>query len=201
MKDTRLKLGIDVDGILSDFVLRYREICLTLSARAVPQAVTDWGMSNWGLTQEEHKQAWAIVTATPNFYLGLPPYEEINRRAMIEFSRKHRLYFITTRMATAGAPIEIQTGAWLSLYCGIEYPTVLVEEQKGQVAAALKLDAMIDDRPENLLAVQQLSPNTTLFLRDRGWNHNAHQVLDGYTRVHSFQEFEDALEAAAVVAA
>lgn len=200
MKDTRLRLGIDVDGIFSDFVASYREVCMKVVGRPLPEAVTDWGMSNWGLTAAEHKKAWELVTNTRDFYLLLPPYEEIwrDRGALIDFNHKHRLYFITSRATTIGMPIEMQTAYWLASKCGVTFPTVIVEEQKGQIAAALKLHAMIDDRPENLAAVQEHSPNTVLYLRDRSWNQNAHHVIDGpYTRVHSFAEFIDCMEEAA----
>jgi uncharacterized HAD superfamily protein len=191
MKDTRLRLGIDIDGVLSDFTTPYHTICEQLTGKVLPAEVKDWFQSNWNLTPEIHKQAWDVISNTKNFYLHNMPFSDILNFDMTAFSKKYRLYFITTRVITEGDPIEIQTAKWLSC-CGIKYPTVLVEKQKGEIARALRLDAIIDDRPENLIEVSEKSTDTVLFLRDREWNQDADEKIKvPYTRVYSFQEFSD----------
>lgn len=199
MIDTRLRLGIDVDGVLSEFTFRYREICEELTGKVLPIEVNDWDFSNWGLTLADHKRAWDLIAGTFNFYSQLPVDDDIRNFDMAFFSRIHRLYFITTRAVTSGLPIELQTAYWLQLHCGISMPTILVEKQKGQIVAALQLDAMLDDKPENLIECSIHSPKTLLFLRNRKYNQDAAEKIKvPFTRVYSFQEFSDAMDKLAV---
>lgn len=186
MKDTRLKIGIDLDGVLANFIAEYRKVCSQVSGRILPTDQVDWDASNWELTKAQHDEAWKIITATDNFYANLKPLESCIIEKVKELADKYRLYFITTRPPTAGWPIENQSAWWIEYFCNLRFPTVIVSKEKGQVAAALGLDAFLDDAPANIENVAKYSPKTKLFLRDQQYNRS----FDGeYTRVFNFNEF------------
>jgi hypothetical protein len=61
--------------------------------------------------------------------------------------------FITSRPRSAGRTVQRQSQRWLA-QMGFDLPSVyVVHGSRGQVAAALELDVVIDDRPENCLDV------------------------------------------------
>jgi len=197
VKDERLSLGFDVDGVFADFVAAFRKVCEKITGRDLSAPPSNWGMDNWGLTSEETKKAWEIVTSTEDFYAHLKPYEESEIFNLYKLESKYKMFFITTRATTAGMPMEKQTAYWLSMITGVEYPTVVVTDNKGELAKALKLVAFIDDRPENLRAIAFESPETKLFLRDGSWNQDAEDRFEDmdFTRVWSLAGFLDEFEA------
>jgi 5'(3')-deoxyribonucleotidase len=185
LKDTRLKLGIDVDGVLADFTTAYREVCEKIVGKPLPTMPTDWYQSNWGLTNKDHDKAWREVEATHNFYYHLKPLPESKFFNLQALDLTHRLYFITTRPPTKGLPIEVQTEDWLTRFFFLRNPTVIVTRNKGIVSSALEIDSFIDDRPENLLDIRTNSPNTNIFLMDQSWNKD----YTGFSRVSDLSEF------------
>jgi uncharacterized HAD superfamily protein len=193
MKDERLKLGVDIDGVLADWTTSFSRFCAIKLGREFPRFSTTWDLANWGFASGEFKQAWDAMCELPIFYEYLDPQPDTRDFSLHEFSKKHRLFFISTRPRTAGEPMEYQTAKWLSWAMGVNYPTVLITENKGAVAAALGLDAFIDDKPENLADVHKHSPATWLYLRD--WPYNRPEISDlvltpgTYQRVADFRQF------------
>jgi len=61
--------------------------------------------------------------------------------------------FLTQRPDTEGEITQLQTQRWLEAH-GFELPSVFVlRGSRGLAAAALQLDVVVDDRPENCLEV------------------------------------------------
>jgi hypothetical protein len=61
--------------------------------------------------------------------------------------------FLTKRPETVGATAQVQTQRWLESR-GFTLPSVyVVQGSRGRIAAALGLDIVVDDRPENCLDV------------------------------------------------
>jgi hypothetical protein len=192
MKDTRLKIGIDLDGVVSNFIQKYREICIGICGHDLPHESSDWNQTNWNLDKEVHNKAWGIIKNTHSFYRYLEVLPGVSIVSMIRLSKAQRLFFITTRPPTEGAPIEIQSAAWLVNNFSIAYPTVIVADNKGPIAKGLGLDAFIDDKPENLLDVHEYSPETKLFVRSQAWNEKF--THPSVTRVDDFNAFVNELE-------
>src|SRR5262249_23667601 len=67
--------------------------------------------------------------------------------------RKWEIIFLTSRPETRGDTAQAQSHRWLMAH-GFEAPSVfVVHGSRGKIAAALQLDVLIDDRPENCLDV------------------------------------------------
>jgi len=67
--------------------------------------------------------------------------------------RRWEIIFLTKRPQTAGVTAQLQTQRWLEAH-GFRLPSVfVVQRSRGRIAAALGLDIVVDDRPENCLDV------------------------------------------------
>src|SRR5439155_24554013 len=73
--------------------------------------------------------------------------------AALATDRRWETIFLTKRPASAGATSQVQTQRWLESK-GFRLPSVyVVQGSRGRIAAALALDFVIDDTPENCLDV------------------------------------------------
>ncbi len=64
------------------------------------------------------------------------------------------MIFITQRPSSGGDTTQLQTQRWLAAH-GFDMPSVyVIKGTRGKVAAALSLDIVVDDRPENCLDVK-----------------------------------------------
>ena len=67
--------------------------------------------------------------------------------------RKWELMFVTSRPETRGDTAQAQSYRWLAAQ-GYDTPSIfVVHGSRGKIAAALALDVLVDDRPENCLDV------------------------------------------------
>lgn len=152
-----------------------------------------------GLSSREYRQLWGHVrSSVDNFWSTL---NELEPGAIARFcvaARKHgwEVIFLTQRPASAGEPAQLQTQRWLEAH-GFDLPSVyVVNGSRGKIAAALDLDAVIDDRPENCLDVTTESEAKALLV----WREPPQAAPPGaakmkITTVFSFAEALDKLEA------
>src|SRR5262245_6015561 len=106
-------------------------------------------------TPRQQRQLWHHVESIPDFWQTLEEIEPgiVANLAAIARDRQWEVIFLTTRPATAGATVQLQTQRWLESK-GYQLPSVfVVRGSRGKVAAALDLDVVVDDRPENCLDV------------------------------------------------
>lgn len=182
-----MKIGLDIDDVLAEFVPRFRRECRELFG--IPEQdiePTDWGWSNFGLSDAEINAVWRKINNTHNFHESLDRKEDAYGLSYIQ--GRNTLFFLTTRRQTKGDPVEVQTYRWLQAKFEIAHPTVLVSAKKPELAAALELDVFIDDKPETCEAVKLARPECQVFLRNS--SHNvSHKESEGIIRVGSFSEF------------
>src|SRR5206468_7443475 len=77
----------------------------------------------------------------------------VARLAQTAAERRWEIVFLTKRPKTMGATSQVQSQRWL-VSKGFPLPSVyVVQGSRGRIAAALDLDVVIDDRPENCLDV------------------------------------------------
>jgi uncharacterized HAD superfamily protein len=185
----RLNIGVDVDGVLSDFTHSARELCKQLfNGRPDDQLIqTSWAFDSLGITKEEEGVLWNTIDNTPNWWMTHRKLPETNLLGRL--CNEHRVIFITNRKdGFVGMPIEIQTAQWLKQNFHIDNPMVTISDNKGPLAAGLKLDYFIDDRPKNVDEVCKYIPNTALL--DATYNQ---EYAYGW-RVRSFDAFVQAIE-------
>src|SRR5688500_18667373 len=107
------------------------------------------------LTDRERRRLWAHVGGVDGFWEGLAEIEPgaVARLSALASQHRWEVLCITQRPEGAGDTAQRQTQRWLRAQ-GFELPAVYVMSgARGKLAAALALDAVIDDRPDNCVDV------------------------------------------------
>src|SRR5476649_970552 len=107
------------------------------------------------MTARQERKLWRHVESIENFWETLVEIEPgvVSRLATIATDRRWEIIFLTKRPETTGATAQVQTQRWLESH-GFTLPSVyVVQGSRGRIAAALGIDIVIDDRPENCLDV------------------------------------------------
>jgi hypothetical protein len=179
-----LRIGFDVDGVLSHFSPSYQRVIAELTGKdlflpgdAENPPTWDWDLYR-GYTKEERARAFAHISAHRTFWYDCAPLQglfELKESRLIDSD--HEIYFITNR---AGFRVKHQTESWFSrwldLYVGHThsdiYPTVCVNghRSKGLMAKALQLDAYIDDNSDNVMDCLLAAPSCKTVLLNASYN-------------------------------
>lgn len=145
-------------------------------------------------SSRHRERVWHAIERTPNFWTTLKPLEDGAVKRLYQLTCEHNweVFFITQRPATAGATVQWQTHTWLVEH-GFSTPSVIpLSRGRGKCAAALHLDYLIDDTPQNCVDVLSDSSTRAILLVDAddslgdrsarrlgiGTARNVHQVLD-----------------------
>jgi uncharacterized HAD superfamily protein len=164
-----VKIGIDMDGVLCDYVKGYNALAKAEFNVDLPYPATTWDHGpNNGITKEQDNFLWAIMKDTP-FYGSMIPLqgavEAVER--LNELSRMgHDIYFITSR---PGKLAKFWSELWLKWH-GMALPTVLIAKEKGYVALGLRLDVFVDDKPENNYDVMMTAKDVRVYLVRHTYN-------------------------------
>jgi hypothetical protein len=217
-----LRIAFDMDGTLADLSSAYAEIeerlfgaDLTEHERPAPEAReeeqhVEEGSPTAATTSDNRKvgerrtsvrsrsqhrdRVWRAIEETPNFWTTLKPLENGAIKRLYQLAGEHNweVFFVTQRPATAGATVQWQTHEWLVQH-GFSTPSVIpLSRGRGKCAAALQLDYLIDDTPQNCVDVLSDSSTRAILLVDEddsladssarrlgiGTARNIHEVLD-----------------------
>jgi len=107
------------------------------------------------LTARQQTHLWNRVRETPDFWETLVELEPGSIRRLQRMARdlSWEVLFVTQRPSTAGDTAQVQSQRWLMKH-GFEFPAVYTTRgSRGRIAAALALDAHIDDRLDNALDI------------------------------------------------
>ena len=163
-----LRVAIDLDGTVADLSRAMHGIAKKKFRRLqTPEGVAPAAPSAGALPADRPRlhdlelspsdldRLWVHVLKQKNFWTTLDEMAEgiVARIQQLADERRWDVLFITTRPTAAGATTQVQTQEWLAAR-GFRHPRVyVVKGSRGKVAAALHLDAVVDDRPENCLDV------------------------------------------------
>jgi phosphoglycolate phosphatase-like HAD superfamily hydrolase len=149
------------------------------------------------LTSKQQRRLWKHVESIENFWETLQEIEPgtVKRLARLADDRRWEIMFLTKRPRSAGATCQLQTQRWL-VARGFPLPSVyVVQGSRGRIAAALALDVVIDDRPENCLdIVVDSKARAILVWRDDEKNLPAAAKRLGIAVVRTVRECLDVLE-------
>jgi hypothetical protein len=168
-----MRLGFDLDGTVADMQTGLAREARTLFREIDPASLprssdatesgapeikeprTDADVARPALSVRQQRQLWKAVCARHNFWETLDEIEPGALARLSRLVREHRweLLFLTSRPETDGDTAQLQSYRWLVAH-GFESPSVfVVHGSRGKVAAALHLDVLVDDRPENCVDV------------------------------------------------
>lgn len=149
-----MNLAIDIDGVLADFNTSFGKLLMKIQpelkidiySSAYP-AVWDYP-KHYGFSAETINAAWTEVKNSGLFWRSLFPYMTAHKDIW-ELSKArwvHDIYFVTTR---PGKTAKAETEEWLRAN-GFENATVVICYDKPILCEAMKIDLIVDDKPENL---------------------------------------------------
>jgi len=158
-----LRIAFDLDGVLADMDSAFAREAEVLFGSASDSrgdedsggAAADRPPVRLALTARQTNRLWRHVEGIDRFWEALEEIEPsaVARLARVAGDRRWEVIFLTRRPDTAGATAQIQTQRWLESK-GFRLPSVyVVQGSRGAIAAALALDIVVDDRPENCLDV------------------------------------------------
>ena len=169
-----LRLGFDMDGVVADLNAALAREAMRLlpgvelrsgsEASVAPTAPdpddaevdpSELTPASLPLSRRQERQLWDEVRQIENFWETLDETEPgiIRRLADLARVRRWEMIFLTSRPRTAGDPVQVQSQRWLRAH-GFELPSLfVVSTSRGKIAAALELDVVVDDRPENCLDI------------------------------------------------
>ena len=186
-----LRVAIDLDGTVADLSRAMHGLATKRFKGRGGEPPSETQPSDSGrlptlrdlvLRPSELDDLWAHVLRVKNFWTTLDEMEPgvVARIAALASERRWDVLFITTRPTAAGATTQVQSQEWLSAH-GFERPSVyVVKGSRGKVAAALDLDAVVDDRPENCLDVATESSAKAILV----WPGSVDELGPGLPRHH-----------------
>lgn len=174
------KLGVDVDGVLADFVAAYDKLIIEMTEEdRFPKDVeyrTSWLYAEalgydpkaidavWKFGIKKSRDFWATLPLMPD---ALKEIEKLNE---LSLSGEHEVTFVTNRF---GLSAKLQTELWLNAH-GMVFPTVVLAGDKAAASKLLKLDIYIDDKMSNVNDVMAMvranNLLTRVYLRESPWN-------------------------------
>lgn len=107
------------------------------------------------MTARQQRRLWRHIASIENFWEALDELEPgvVAQLSALARDRRWEIIFLTKRPETMGATAQVQSQRWLESK-GFTLPSVyVVQGSRGLIAAALGIDIVIDDRPENCLDV------------------------------------------------
>jgi hypothetical protein len=162
-----LRIAFDLDGVLADMGSALTDQTRALFGKAggsghsgsapSPEPAAAGaagpipGPATLNLTPRQRRKLWRRVAGIENFWETLAEIEPgaVKRLATVSADRKWEVIFLTRRPETAGLSAQAQSQRWL-VSQGFERPSVyVVKGSRGRIAAALELDVVVDDLPEN----------------------------------------------------
>lgn len=191
-----MKLVIDVDGVLADFVLGITKKMSEMNSNVKPFPTSE--QKSWdfrelppGLLKEAFAEAAVDNAYSFNADLESLITEEEARR-LTRLSLDHEVYFATNR--PGGMEALRGTKRFLDRI-GMIHPNVVITAKKGEFAAAIGATHLIDDKAGNAVYAKYHSPSTEVFLIDRPYNRFDQTVVGTkVNRIMTFSEFLDAVE-------
>lgn len=178
-----MRVGVDIDGVLYPFAESVADYLRTIGRHGEYPAATRWEFyEDWGLSLPEFlRLCHDGVDAGVIFHRGAPFPGTVAALNRIR-AAGHTIHFGTDRSFGAPGASAYATYSWLGRY-GFEYDSVTFTTDK----TILDVDVMIDDKPENYLALK--AAGIGAYLQDRAWN--AH--VPNARRVSSLAEFAEVI--------
>ena len=165
-----LRVGFDLDGVVADFRTAFLGVAEQVIGREYilrpgsPMPELD------SVSAADAKRVWKVISDTPNWWLTVPAYESDQIARLYALARQYRweVSFLTTRAATAGDTVQVQSQTWLEQH-GYYMPAVVtVPGSRGEIANALRLDTVVDDQYLNCLEVVGASQAKCLLILHMG---------------------------------
>ena len=155
-----MRVGIDVDGVLYDFVGELAEYISATTGRPLselgPPTTWDFYLEEWGYSKKEYHQFSEAAVASGSIFLSKDPLP--GAKAALKRIRKlgHTVHIITAR--GFGPRARPLTAEWLHIK-KIPHDTLTFAYDK----RVMRVDVFLDDKPANVDEMREIGCDAYLF--------------------------------------
>jgi 5'-nucleotidase len=169
-----MRIGIDIDGVLYDFVSAFHAYAEQSLGRTLPKNFEKWGFfEEWGIDLPGFCKMMEEGCAAGALYHEGPLPEHAKQVIHLLEDEGHTIVFITAR----GEHARQATRNWLDGH-GLWHHLIMGAEDK----TLHQLDVLLDDGPHNIEAARAAGVRAIVF--DQPWNQHVAGV-----RVYSWRHF------------
>lgn len=194
-----MKIVFDLDGVLVDFVRGFTTLANKTYGTPIygTNEQKEWEKFD-ELSSAQVGAVWKQVDASSNFWLNLPPLADTVELGEVgALTSFDDVYFVTSRGAVPGT--KHQTDLWLKYYLSgwNDNRSVVLCKDKAAFCNAIRVDAILEDRPKNALWVLYQCPKTRVYLIDRPYNRltpEAWAAVDEHHKIKRVQTVHQFLE-------
>jgi 5'(3')-deoxyribonucleotidase len=180
-----VKLLVDVDGVLADFV---SGLCARLKERGftrTPEDIRSWSLED-SLTAEEVRECMHIMSV-PGFCRSLEWYE--GAKDFLRLLRGAGDVFAVTAPFDASETWERERKAWLESHI----PRKQVLPISGEFKRLVRGDVLIEDHPGTACEWLEDNPSGVAILIDRPWNGPKAKEWNMHRRMYRASSYSAAL--------
>jgi 5'(3')-deoxyribonucleotidase len=167
-----VKVALDIDGVLADFISPFVQLLEARSGGVVDlDTVTDPNFANYPLLSRELiRDCIMEVSDDPRFWRRLAPMPSAAEWATLDaLSREERLVFVTHRYEREHYSIHDVTCDWLRKH-GVSKPVVyFTQTVKSELIGKMGVQLFVDDRHENCRDVAE-NTEAVVLMPDRCYN-------------------------------
>lgn len=185
-----MRILVDCDGPLADFILLYLELHEQLNGRRHVHAdVTDFDFAKCVATKDEDERVWRHIDRSPGLVRNMV-MEDGAAQGLIELRKLGRVVCVTS--PHTGPTWMHERFAWL-IGRGFHKRDIVMCKDKSHVAG----DILIDDKPEHCIEWADENPSGDAILY--GMPHNAEWPEHANGRVHRRTGWEAVLKLVSVL--
>jgi uncharacterized HAD superfamily protein len=182
-------VGLDIDGVLADFLPPFLKLLEARAGRGPIQveSITDPSfVSHPYISNEMISDCMIEVSYDSRFWQNLEPLATAPQWQILEeLSRDERLVFVTHRYERGTYSIREITCDWLKKH-GIKNPVVyFTQSYKSELVRELKIELFVDDRHENCLDVAEKT-DAVVMMPHRSYNNSFE-----HPKVQRIQDLEE----------
>lgn len=173
-----MKILLDVDGVLCDFVGGYLNAVHTVTGKQYRREdITGWDIEQYIHISPEERKAVVNIIKTEGFCLGLKPIPRSFE--LVQWLRDHGEVHIVTSPWN-GPHWQKERLIWLKTYFGFESHEVTQIQDKSNI----KGDIIIDDKMETLKQWKKCHPSGIPILWETPHNQNDFNLFSQIPRAH-----------------
>jgi 5'(3')-deoxyribonucleotidase len=162
----KIRLLLDCDGVLSDFVGGAVRLYNTLTGRRIdPDSIKEWNFTGaLEFETKAQKERYDKALRAPGFAMSLDPLPG-SKEAVKKLCERVSVHIVTSPLS-GSVTWAHEREVWLDLHYGIPHSRV----HHSQTKYVLSGDLFVDDKPENVQEWAYYNPLGTAFLWDTSGN-------------------------------
>jgi len=185
-------VGFDIDGVVANF---NRSMAEEMGYYPVHLHPDRWDWPRAVAAGATVDRVWNHITNNAAWWFdNIRPYSEALTRSFMrdlsDIGESANLYFITSRPQVP--LMKYYTELWLREHLHVRNPTVIIAQDKGDVAAGIGITHFVDDNTDNCKSVADGTHGLCkTFILHRPYN--AEFKYSDVKRIHTLTEFTDAV--------